>query len=131
MYAIRSYYDLFNQTVDVLSLTIFLKDHKADTLTRVVNKVEQYAQKANTTDMQFLLAAGSSGIESATNIVVKDSMATMMYWVYTAVILLCFVTFRSWRAVVAAVLPLVVTSVLCETLIVITSYSIHYTKLYD
>jgi len=38
--------------------------------------------------------------------------------VYAAVILLCFVTFRSWRAVVVAVVPLVITSVLCEALMV-------------
>ena len=38
--------------------------------------------------------------------------------VYAAVVLLCFVTFRSWRAVVVAVLPLVLTSILAEALMV-------------
>ena len=33
-------------------------------------------------------------------------------------IVLCFVTFRCWRAVVVAVLPLVLTSILCEALMV-------------
>jgi predicted RND superfamily exporter protein len=42
----------------------------------------------------------------------------MMLYVYGAVILLCFVTFRSWRAVVVAVIPLLVTSILCEALMV-------------
>jgi len=32
---------------------------------------------------------------------------------------LCFITFRSWRAVVVAVVPLVITSVLCEALMVV------------
>jgi predicted RND superfamily exporter protein len=40
----------------------------------------------------------------------------MLLFVYAAVIALCFVTFRSWRAVVVAVVPLVITSVLCEAL---------------
>jgi len=39
-------------------------------------------------------------------------------WVYGAVVLLCWVTFRSWRAVVCAVLPLMLTSILCEALMV-------------
>ena len=39
-------------------------------------------------------------------------------WSTLAVIVLCFITFRSWRAVVVAVVPLVVTSVLCEALMV-------------
>ena len=30
----------------------------------------------------------------------------MLLYVYGAVIILCFITFRSWRAVVVAVLPL-------------------------
>jgi hypothetical protein len=34
------------------------------------------------------------------------------------VVALCFVTFRSWRAVVVAVVPLVITSILCEALMV-------------
>jgi predicted RND superfamily exporter protein len=34
------------------------------------------------------------------------------------VILLCFITFRSWRAVVVAVVPLMLTSILCEALMV-------------
>jgi hypothetical protein len=35
------------------------------------------------------------------------------------VIVLCFITFRSWRAVVVAVLPLMLTSVLAEALMVV------------
>jgi hypothetical protein len=110
--------ELFNQNCNMLSLFVFLKDHKADTLTSVVNTVEQFATRNNDEEVKFLLAAGNAGIEAATNIVVKQSMATMLYGVYGAVIILCFVTFRSWKAVLAAVLPLVVTSLLCEALMV-------------
>jgi predicted RND superfamily exporter protein len=110
--------DLFNQSCNMLSLFVFLKDHKADTLTAVVNKVEEFAGKNNTDQAKFLLAAGNAGIEAATNIVVKQSMERMLFFVYGAVILLCFISFRSWRAVVIAVIPLVLTSVLCETLMV-------------
>ncbi len=116
--ATRAPRDLFNQRCDMLSVFVFLKDHKADTLTAVVHKVEEFARTNNTEDVKFLLAAGNAGIEAATNIVVKHSMATMLFWVYGAVILLCFITFRSWRAVVVAVLPLALTSILSEALMV-------------
>jgi predicted RND superfamily exporter protein len=43
----------------------------------------------------------------------------MLFLVYGAVIVLCFITFRSWRAVVVAVLPLMLTSVLAEALMVV------------
>jgi predicted RND superfamily exporter protein len=111
--------ELFNQSCSLLTLYAYLKDHKAETLTRVVDAVEQFAAKNNTKDVQFQLAAGTAGIEAATNIVVKKAMRDMLYWVYGAVILLCYVTFRSWRAVAVAVLPLVLTSILCEVLMVV------------
>ena len=110
--------ELFNQSGTLLSLYVYLKDHKADTLQRVVNHVEAFAAANNTADVKFELAAGSAGIEAATNLVVKKAMHDMLFWVYGAVILLCYVTFRSWRAVIVAVLPLVATSVLCEALMV-------------
>jgi predicted RND superfamily exporter protein len=49
---------------------------------------------------------------------VRKAWVQMLLLVYAAVIALCFVTFRSWRAVVVAVVPLVITSVLCEALMV-------------
>ena len=42
----------------------------------------------------------------------------MLLLVYAAVVLLAYVTFRSWRAVACAVIPLVLTSVMAEALMV-------------
>ena len=109
---------LYNDACGLLTVYVYLRDHKADTMARVVDHVEAFARVNNTADTQFLLAAGSAGIEAATNIVVKDAWRTMLLLVYGAVVLLCFITFRSWRAVVVAVLPLVVTSFLAEALMV-------------
>ena len=110
--------ELFNQTCSLLTLYVYLQDHKAETLNRVVGAVEAYIAAHDNPDARFLLAAGSAGIEAATNIVVKQATHDMMFWVYGAVTLLCWITFRSWRAVVCAVLPLVLTSILCEALMV-------------
>ena len=110
--------ELFNQNCDLLTVYVYLKDHKADTLTSVVQTVEQFAATHNSEQIQFLNAAGNAGIEAATNIVVKRSNVQMLFMVYAAVIALCFITFRSWRAVVCTVLPLMLTSILCEALMV-------------
>ena len=109
---------LYNDSCGLLTMYTFLKDHKADTLARVVQHVEGFAKANDTADAKFLLAAGSAGIEAATNMVVKDAWRQMLFLVYGAVLILCFVTFRSWRAVVVAVLPLVLTSLLAEALMV-------------
>ncbi len=110
--------ELFNQNCDVLTLYAYLKDHKADTLTSVADTVEEFAQAHNSDQIRFMSAAGNSGIEAATNIVVKRANVEMLILVYVAVIILAFVAFRSWRAVVCAILPLMLTSVLCEALMV-------------
>jgi len=110
--------DLFNTACSVMPVIAYLSDHRADTLRRVVDAAAEFAAKHNDKDREFLLAAGSAGIEAATNIVVEQANRTMLLYVYAAVIVLCFITFRNWRAVVVAVVPLALTSILCEALMV-------------
>ncbi|MBH3428859.1 efflux RND transporter permease subunit [Pseudomonas alkylphenolica] len=110
--------ELFNNDCSLMPVIAYLKDHKADTLDQVVAIVERFAQANNSDAVQFQLAAGSAGIEAATNIVVRDANRTMLLLVYLAVTLFCLITFRSWRATLVAVLPLILTSVLCEALMV-------------
>ena len=85
--------ELFNQNCDLLTIFVYLKDHKADTLTRVIDTVENFAHRYNSDDIAFLNAAGNAGIEGATNIVVKQANTQMLMFVYAAVIILAFVTF--------------------------------------
>ncbi len=116
--ATRAPRELFNQNCDLLTVYVFLKDHKADTLDAVVRVVEDFARRNDTAEVKFLNAAGNAGIEAATNIVVKKANTQMLILVYAAVIVLALITFRSWRAVVCAVIPLLLTSILCEALMV-------------
>lgn len=110
--------EFLNADCSLMPVLAYLSDHKAETLERVTAAAESFARQHNTADRKFLLAAGNAGVEAATNIVVKQANGTMLYYVYGAVILLCFVAFRSWRAVVVAVLPLALTSILAEALMV-------------
>jgi predicted RND superfamily exporter protein len=110
--------DLFNADCSMMPVVAYLADHKAETLDNVVKVAEAFAREHSNDDRQFMLAAGSAGIEAATNIVVREANRTMLLYVYGAVIVLCFITFRSWRAVIVAVVPLMLTSILCEALMV-------------
>ncbi len=100
-------------------MLIYLADHKAATLERVVDALDQFnADWGEIDKIEFMGAAGSSGFEAATNIVVKKANREMLFYVYGAVILLCMLTFRSVPGVICAVLPLMLTSILCEALMV-------------
>jgi predicted RND superfamily exporter protein len=110
--------DLFNTECSVMPVIAYLADHRAETLDRVVAVSSRFAAEHSAPEFEFRLAAGSAGIEAATNIVVRKAWLEMLAYVYLAVIALCLVTFRSWRATVVAVLPLMLTSILCEALMV-------------
>ncbi|BAL24601.1 RND family transporter [Azoarcus sp. KH32C] len=102
----------------LIPVLAYLSDHKAATLEGVVRAASRFAAEHDTDDRKFLLAAGNAGVDAATNIVVREANRNMLLYVYGAVILLCAIAFRSWRAVVVAVLPLVLTSILAEALMV-------------
>jgi len=110
--------ELFNNDCSLMPVIAYLKDHRADTLAQVAATAEGFAQANSGDDRQFLLAAGSAGIEAATNSVVREANHRMLLLVYLAVTVFCLFTFRSWRATLVAILPLMLTSLLCEALMV-------------
>ncbi|WP_218939135.1 MULTISPECIES: efflux RND transporter permease subunit [Pseudomonas] len=111
--------ELVDRTCSVTPIVAYLEDHKADTLSHVVKAAETFAAAHNDENRHFLLAAGSAGIEAVTNIVVESANGKMLLALYGAVTLLCFVAFRNWRATFIAVLPLFISTVLCEALMVL------------
>jgi uncharacterized protein len=115
--------DITNQKCSVSPLIAYLTDHKADTLARVLKVSEDFATRYNapegtTRPTRFLLAAGSAGIEAATNIEVERGVIKMYLAVYGATALLCLLTFRSLRATIVAMIPLIITTILCKALMV-------------
>ena len=107
---------LFNSDCSMAPVVLYLDDHKAETLERVVAATKDFAEANDNEEMQFLLATGNSGIEAATNEVIGKAQAEMLIWVYFVVSVLCLLTFRSLRAVFCIVIPLGLTSVLCQAL---------------
>jgi predicted RND superfamily exporter protein len=113
-------FSLVNQSCSFMPIYVALTDHKSTTLDTVVNAVQSFAaDKSNQgADFKISLAGGNAGIAAATNIVIRNANRQMLYLVYAAVIIFCFITFRSWRAVLCAVLPLILTSILSQALMV-------------
>lgn len=107
---------LINQDCSMVPILVFLDDHKADTLDDVVATVQQFKEKHDSGNVEFLLAAGNAGIEAVTNMVIEDAQIEMLIWVYSVVIALCLITFRSVRTVIAIIVPLMLTSLLSQAL---------------
>lgn len=108
--------DLVDPACSTIPVYAYLSDHKAETLNGVVAAVEKFAAEHNSDRVQFKLAAGPAGIEAVTNIVVEKANFQMQLYVYSAVAVICLLSFLSWRAVLVALIPLGLTSVLGEAL---------------
>ncbi len=111
--------ELFNVECSVMPVIAYLRDHKAATLDRVSGTVERFIADNPVADVELLPAAGSAGIEAAVNQVVKKAWVEMLFYIYGAVAILCLIAFRSWRAVLVAILPLALTSIVAEALMVL------------
>ena len=110
--------ELYNTACSLVNVFVYLRDHKAETLSAVVAETQRFAAAHNSDAVNFQMAAGNAGMQAATNIVVAESNRRMLLYIYLAVILLSFATFRSFRAIFAAILPLMLTSVLAEAVMV-------------
>lgn len=108
--------ELMNTTCSLLPVALFLEDHKAQTLQSVVDAAQAFAAEHNREDIRFVLAAGNAGIEAATNQEITVAQTRMMLLIYGVVCALVFVSFASWRAVLCIVIPLALTSFLCQAL---------------
>ena len=107
---------LVNGDCSMAPIIIYLNDHKAQTLNRVVDNVRLFADDYPSDELNLLLAAGNAGIEAATNKVIETAQLEMLIWVYSVVIALCLLTFRSIRTVLCIVLPLMFTTIMSQAL---------------
>jgi predicted RND superfamily exporter protein len=107
---------LFNSDCSMTPLVIYLTDHRAETLQLVVDEVTAFGQKYNSAGIHFKLAAGNAGVAVATNQEIAKAQTEMLILVYAVVSILIFLSFRSIKAVICIVIPLMLTSILCQAL---------------
>lgn len=107
---------LLNSDCSIMPVMIFLDDHKAETIERLVAEVKDFRANKAHEEVEYLLATGPVGVMAATNEAVSEAQMPMMIWVYLAVTLLCLISFRSVRGTICVILPLVVVSFLAQAL---------------
>lgn len=87
---------------------LFLTDHKATTIQRVIDAVKQFRTDHPMPGLTIRLASGNAGVLAAIDDEVEKSELPMMLYVYAAIVLLVFLVYRDLRAVLACCLPLTV-----------------------
>ena len=131
---------LLNADCSAIPVTIFLADHQATTIDRVVAAVKDFraandafapgnlqlelAAKAaedpefTTDQVNLRLATGNVGVMAATNDTVRDKEHLMLWLLYGAVFLMCWLSFRSPLAALCVLAPLVLVTELGHSLMV-------------
>jgi predicted RND superfamily exporter protein len=107
---------LLNEDCSVMPVMMFTADHKAETIETIVAEVKAFNAEHGTEETQFKLATGNVGVMAATNEAVSAAQFPMLIYVFSAIIVLCLLGFRSLRGTLCVVLPLALVSLLAYAL---------------
>jgi predicted RND superfamily exporter protein len=133
---------LLNSDCSAMPIMVFISDHRAETIARVVKRVKELRDELNFGDLSlklehevleemaaegdvspeslnFRLATGNVGVMAATNEDIAAAEKPMLALVFGSIIILCLVTYRTILGTLCIVLPLVVVSTLAEALMAV------------
>ena len=108
---------LYNDNANALALFVFTVDHKAETIDTLVAAVKKYQAENNAMKcheprqdgekcVTFRLASGNVGVMAATNEDVRRQELPLIYWVYGAITIFLWLSFRTVSGVLCVILPL-------------------------
>jgi predicted RND superfamily exporter protein len=107
---------LLNPDCSAMQVLINTTDQQGETIAGLVAEVKRFAAANNSEKLEFKLATGNMGVTAATNEAVDKARWEMNFAIFGALLLMCMITFRSLRATICILIPLVIVSVLCEAL---------------
>lgn len=107
---------LLNSDCSVMPVMIFTENHKSETIKNVIKKIKQFSKDNPSKKLVFKLATGNVGVMAATNEEIESAQFPILIYVFSIIILLCLITFRSITAVLSIIFPLSLVSVLAYAL---------------
>lgn len=99
-----------------IQVLIYTDNHEGATIAHVVSEVKAFIASGSAKPVQLRLASGDVGVMAATNEAVEQAEVGMLLAIFGAITILCWLTFRSWQAVLCIIVPLALVSVLCNAL---------------
>ena len=103
---------LLNRDCSVMPVMMFLADHRAETIERVIAAVKSYREANPTEGVTYRLATGNVGVMAAQNEEVREKEFVILGWVFAAVTLMCLINFRSVIGTILVIVPLTLVSIL-------------------
>jgi predicted RND superfamily exporter protein len=110
---------LLNYDCSAMPVLVFTADHKADTIDGIVAAIGEFKARQENPKVNFALASGNVGVIAASNQVIKAKELPILLWVYAAIGLCVWLSFRSLASMVCVLVPLVIVSWLAYAVMVI------------
>ncbi|HUO97000.1 MAG TPA: MMPL family transporter [Steroidobacteraceae bacterium] len=120
---------LLNKDCTVMPVMMFLADHRAGTIERVVREAKAFRAANPSSNVNFRLATGNVGVMAAQNEEVKAKEIPILVYLFVAIAVMCLVTFRSVTGVIVVMLPLALVSVLVYAVMAIVGIGLKVTTL--
>lgn len=103
---------LVNVDCSAYNIHLFTSGTQASLIQNVVAAVKDYRKHEQRNEqIEFRLASGNVGVKAATNEVVRNKENQIVLFVYLAIILILFSTFRTLSGVLCVILPLALVSI--------------------
>ena len=109
---------LLNDDCSVMPTYVFMGDHKATTIDSVIAAINKDVADSPSKDVTFQLAGGNVGVMAATNAVIKKTEFSVLAWLYAAITLCVFVSFRGIVGIICILVPLAAVSVFTYAIMV-------------
>ncbi|AWY38376.1 RND family transporter [Pseudomonas putida] len=115
-FATRVGTEYMNSACNAIPVSIYTKDHQAETISELMNKIKAFKAAYDNDQVSFQLASGNVGVMAATNEVVHAGDKLVNGALFASVSLLCLWMFRSVRITLCVIIPLALVTVLCNAL---------------
>ncbi|WP_138440483.1 efflux RND transporter permease subunit [Marinobacter alexandrii] len=113
-FATRNGSTLMNTECDAMAISVFLSDHKAETIDVIVEAIKRFKSVYDNKLLTYRLASGNVGVMAATNEAVSAANPWVNTSLFFSVTLLCLAMFRSLRISLCIILPLALVTLLCN-----------------
>jgi uncharacterized protein len=107
---------LNNEGCKAIQVVIFMGDHEGDTIKHAIAEIKRFIDDNPVDGVTLRLASGNVGVMAATNEAVAAAEVKMLLAIFGALILFCYLTFRSWIGVICVMTPLLLVTVFCNAL---------------
>jgi len=107
---------LNTESCRAIQVLLFTKDHEGSTIDHIVEEVKHFIEDNPVDGVEMRLAAGNVGVMAATNEAVEAAEAKMLLSLFAALVIFCLISFRSWRALLCVLVPLVGVTVMGNAL---------------